>query len=310
MIYIAMATYNGEKFIKQQLDSILNQTYKDWYLYVSDDCSTDNTLTILKEYQSLYPEKIKVISNDIPSKSAENNFFNLILSLDKNCDYVALCDQDDVWLENKLELTFYKMCELENKYGKEKPILVHTDLKVVDENLNVLSNSFFEFQNISPERTLLRNLLIQNNITGCTTMINNSLLNLINSKPKECTMHDWWIGLIACCFGYIGYIKTPTMLYRQHSNNQVGAKDAKSVEFISHKLKNRAIVKENYRKMFVQANLFLDEFKNNLSDEQKEVLNAYLKIPKLNRFGKIRQIIKYKFYKNSFMRTFGQFFTI
>lgn len=310
MIYIAMATYNGEKFIRQQIDSILNQTYRDWCLFISDDCSTDNTLSILCEYQSLYPEKIKIISNDIPSKSAENNFFNLILRLKNNCEYLALCDQDDVWLENKLELTYNKMISLENKFGKDNPILVHSDLKVVDENLNVLSTSFFEFQNISPQRNLFRNLLIQNNITGCTMMINKALLNMINVKPEECTMHDWWIGLIACCFGHIDYIKTPTMLYRQHSNNQVGAKDAKSIEFISQKLKNRDIVKENYRKMFVQAKLFLNEFGNNLSKEQKYVLNGFLEIPSLNRFNKIKQIIKYKFYKNSFLRTFGQFFTI
>lgn len=310
MIYIAMATYNGERFLRQQLDSILNQTFKDWFLLISDDCSTDNTLSILFEYQSLYPDKIQVIKNTVPSKSAENNFFNLILSLDKNCEYVALCDQDDVWLENKLQLTYNKINQLEQEIGKDTPILVHTDLKVVDENLNILSNSFFKFQNISPQRNLLRNLLIQNNITGCTMMINNALLKMINYKPKECTMHDWWIGLIACCFGYISYIETPTILYRQHSNNQVGAKNCKSVEFISQKLKNKTIVKENYRKMFVQSKLFLDKFDSILSNEQKDILNAFLKIQSLNRIGKIHQIIKYKFYKNSFLRTFGQFFTI
>lgn len=310
MIYIAMATYNGEKFLKEQLNSIVNQTYKDWVLYVSDDCSTDNTLSILHHYQSLYPKKINIIENDTPSKSAENNFFNLILKLKNKCDYLSLCDQDDVWLENKLEITLNHIKSLEDKYSKNTPLLVHTDLKVVDENLNIISNSFFEFQNISPQRTNLNQLLVQNNITGCTTMINKACLSLITQKPKQCTMHDWWIGLIACCFGKIGYLTTQTMLYRQHSNNQVGAKNAKSFEFITHKLKNRKIVKSNYEKMFIQAKLFLEIFDNTLSPNQKEILNAFIKIQNLNRVQKIYQIIKYKFYKNSFMRTFGQFFTI
>ncbi|MGI5959411.1 MAG: glycosyltransferase family 2 protein [Massiliimalia sp.] len=308
MVKILMATYNGEAFLSQQLNSILSQTFQDWELYISDDLSQDKTPQIIQKYAQAYPDKIFIIPQKTASGSSQNNFFRLLTQV--SGDYIALCDQDDIWLPHKLEKTYSRMQQLEHHYGADTPILVHADLKVVDRNLKVMDHSFFHFQNISPERTELRNYLVQNNITGCTVMINRALLNHLDFIPETCTMHDWWMALIACCFGKIDYIPEPLMLYRQHGNNQVGAKDAKSASFLLHKFQNRAQVKENYRKMFAQAQAFLDHYQDQLSPEQKDTLQGFLKIPHLSRIGKARQIIRYRFYKNSFMRTFGQFFSI
>ncbi|MDD4782006.1 MAG: glycosyltransferase, partial [Tissierellia bacterium] len=129
MIDILLASYNGEKYIGEQIESILNQTYQDWFLYIKDDCSIDNTLDIALEYERKYIDKIKVIKSDIPSGSAKNNFFSM-LPYSQN-DYIMTCDQDDIWLPNKIELTFNKMKDVE-KENSNIPILIHTDLKVVD----------------------------------------------------------------------------------------------------------------------------------------------------------------------------------
>lgn len=308
MVKILMATYNGEAFLREQIDSILHQTYPHWQLYISDDLSQDSTPEILQEYAEAYPDKIFLLHQATASGSSENNFFRLLTQV--SGEYLALCDQDDVWLPQKLEKTLNRVEGLEEQYGKDTPILVHSDLKVVDRQLQVMNDSFFAFQNISPERKELRNYLVQNNVTGCTMMINRALADYLDFIPETCTMHDWWLALIACCFGQIDYLSEPTMLYRQHGANQVGAKDAKSASFLLHKFQNRDQVKENYRKMFAQAQAFLTHYGDRLSPEQRDILEGFLKIPTLSRLGKARQIVRYRFYKNSLMRTVGQFFSI
>lgn len=309
MITILMATYQGAAYLAQQIDSILSQTYWDWQLFISDDLSSDNTREIIAGYTNQYPKKIFEWKNQTASGGAEFHFFKMISRL-KDAQYVAFCDQDDIWLPNKLMDTFKKMQQLETQLGNNTPILVHSDLKVVDKDLNIIHNSFFSFQNISPERTKLRHYLVQNNITGCTMLINQSLLQKIDYIPSVCTMHDWWIALIASCFGKIDVVSKPLVLYRQHQNNQVGAKNAHSASFLLNKFRNRKVVQQNYQKMFAQAQLFLQHYRAQLSTEQIHILEEFLKIPHQNRFKKAQIIIQNQFYKNSFARTLGQFFSI
>lgn len=308
MVKILMATYNGENYLREQINSILAQTYHDWILYISDDVSSDHTPAIIEEYAKKYPDKIVPLSNKNPSGSAENNFFRMLSTI--HGQYIALCDQDDYWFPDKLEVTLERMQSLERQYGEETPILLHTDLKVADDHLNIIAPSFFAFQNISPERKQLKDYLVQNNVTGCTALLNRSLLEKLDYIPEICTMHDWWLALVACCFGKIDYIRKPTMLYRQHKHNQIGAKSAKSLSFLFHKFRDRETVKKNYQKMFAQAASFLEHYHDQLTSEQIAVLAAFLKIPSLSRLGKIRQIRRYQFYKNSPLRTLGQFLSI
>lgn len=224
-VYILMATYNGEKYLKEQIDSILNQTYKNWRLIIHDDNSTDNTLNLIKEYVEKYPEKIILIDDDISTGGAKENFAYLLNKIDDNFDYIMFSDQDDVWFENKIELTLNKMIETERKYSK-KPILVHTDLKVVDENLNVIAESMIRYQKIDiNNQKYIKFLALENVVTGCTVMINKYLYNLVLNIPKEAIMHDWWIALVALKNnGIIEFLNIPTILYRQHTNNDTGAK--------------------------------------------------------------------------------------
>ncbi len=309
MITVLMATYQGEKYLKPQLDSILSQSFSDFKLVISDDVSSDSTREIVSEYAKKYPGKVIPVFPEKASGSAENNFFSMLEKADD--DYIMLSDQDDVWLPDKIEKTFEKMKEAENIYGKNTPILIHSNLKVTDGELNIIAESFWKYQNISPERTKLNQMLVQNGITGCTMMINRALLKYLwDYTPKECAMHDWWCGLIACSFGHIDYITDSLMLYRQHGNNQVGAKNARSFSFIWGKYKSRDIVKENYNKMFIQARLFEEKYQDTLTDTQKDILKGFIDIQGASRIFKVKTIIKYKFYKNNFVRTMGQFFSI
>lgn len=307
MISVLLATYNGEKYLKKQLDSLLNQTYKDFEIIIRDDGSTDSTNDIIEDFKNRYPDRIKVITG-APTGSSKGNFFELLAACPSG--YAMLCDQDDFWCEEKIAKTFSKMLEKETECGVDTPVLVHCDAYVADEYLNVISESFIEYQAISPEFKRLNNLLVQNNLTGCTCMINNALLKLLRIKPESCVMHDWWIALTACLFGETVFINEPLMYYRQHGDNQVGAKNARGMDYLVTKYKNRKQVVSNYRAAYAQANALLKAFSDRMTPEQKKLVSVYAAMPRLNKFERIRAINKYSFKKNTLIRTVGQYFSV
>ena len=223
MIHILMSTYNGERYLQEQLDSILAQTYSDWMLFVRDDGSTDATLPLLQNYADKYPEKI-CVTNDGENIGACKSFERL-LQLHGNAEYVAFADQDDVWLPDKIEICMQTMKQAEKKYNN-LPIVVHTDLEVVDQHLNQISRSFWEYSNIRP-RLLNDNmhyLAICNSVTGCTTLINRNACLCSLPFSENSYMHDAWIALqTKYNNGIIIPVSQPTIRYRQHSRNALGA---------------------------------------------------------------------------------------
>jgi len=220
MIDILLSAFNGEKYLSQQLDSILNQTYKEWKIIIRDDVSLDNTLNIINHYREKYPEKI--ILSSVKGKLGIVSSYSVLMK-EADSDYIAFCDQDDIWLESKLEVFFSRMKSLEGLYPNT-PIIVHSDMTIVDKNLNTLADSFWQSMYLDPEMKSYDFFLTSNNVTACAMMFNRHLRNSIGNIPKEAAMHDWWLGLYTSCFGVIDYIKQQTVLYRQHSNNIVGAK--------------------------------------------------------------------------------------
>ncbi|WP_312833479.1 glycosyltransferase family 2 protein [Sedimentibacter saalensis] len=305
MIDILLASYNGEKYIAEQIDSILNQTYKDWFLYIKDDCSTDNTLNIIRNYEKSYKDKIKVITSEIKSGSAKDNFFSM-LKYSEN-EYIMTCDQDDVWLPDKIEITLNKMQEVEQA-DNNVPILVHTDLKVVDEKLNIIAESLMKMQNLDFRRDKLNNLLVQNIVTGCTVMVNRKLLNYIKLVPRQAIMHDWWMALLASALGIVYFIDTPTVLYRQHKNNDVGAKNVKSTDYILRKLRNLNSVKDTINDTYIQAAELLNAIGDEADSRNNELIKQYSLFLKINKYQRIKRIIKYQYWKNGIIRVVGQVF--
>jgi len=304
MITILMATFNGEKYIDEQIQSILSQSVDNWKLIIQDDCSTDSTVRIIQKYLVKYPDKITIVQRQSPSRSAKTNFISM-LEMAKS-DYVMTCDQDDIWLPNKVELTLKKMRDMECEYGKDIPLLVHTDLKVVNENLEVVAESMFRYQNLDSRRISFNNLLVQNIVTGCTMMFNRPLLNLADNVPDESIMHDWWFALVAAAFGKIGFVKEPTILYRQHRSNEIGAKDVRS---FLYNLK-RSLDKEGNRVAlqcrYNQAAAFLGLFEKELTDECLRYLKAYISIPNYMKIKRIKIIWDYDFWMTGFVRKCGQ----
>ena len=326
MIEILLATYNGERFLPEQIESITSQSFTDYHILASDDNSSDCTFEILRSYESVLGEKIKVVQSN--THSAKENFYNLLDMAD--AEYIALCDQDDFWESDRLEKSLKAIQRLEKRYGKETPILVHSDLEIVDENLNSQNKKMSELTGInetikyakkeskylytiSTEKSFSR-YLVENNITGNTVIINKALLD-IYKRPKVSFMHDWWLGLIAFTFGKVGFLNECLVKYRQHESNELGAKNP--LELHNIKKRNKKKIRENYDCMFAQVEEFLRLYKDELGKSRsadtyfaRKYLNAFANMKSKNRVSKIRDILKYSFFKSSKILTIGEMLNI
>ena len=302
---ILMATYNGEKYLREQIDSILNQTYQDFDLYIRDDNSTDNTINIIKEYLKKYPQKIFFVQDGRTAKGACNNFMFLLEHVHNINKYemFMFSDQDDFWINDKVELTINKYNEL---MDKDQPILIHTDLFVVDSNLKLINKSFIQYSDLNANYNKFNNYLIQNNVTGCTTFVNKSLVELVDFNIKNICMHDWYFALIASAFGHVIFIDKQTIKYRQHINNVLGAKKIKGIKGIYYKLLKNNTIKKDLNNVFEQAESFRKNYYNLLKDENKNTIDQFCKIKKVSKIEKLIIISKNKFYKHGFKRIIGE----
>lgn len=297
-VAILVAVYNGEKYLEPLLSSLLAQDYPNISIYVRDNCSTDQTVSILNQWKVKYPSKFTIILSE-KNLGIIGNFASLAEIASE--PYIMFCDADDIWLPNKVSSTLNKMRELESKCSPETPLLVHTDLEVVDKELKTIAPSFWKYShlNSAPQCEQLPRLIVQNHVTGCTMMLNKPLLDLALPIPLDCIMHDWWIALVAATFGHIGNLPQATILYRQHGNNDTGAHEYSFLNLLKKFMKNK--VKLNPKRIY-QVNQLLLRFGNTLPKDKQKTLQDYLKMQQSILPKKI--ILKYRggFYSAGFLR--------
>lgn len=251
-IDILLATYNGEKFVKEQIESILNQTYENFNLIISDDASTDNTLNILEEYEKK-DTRIKVFKKE-RNEGLIDNFEFLLKNV--TSDYFMFSDQDDIWKKDKIEKSI-------NKLKEESSGLVYTDLEIVDEKLNVIYPSYWKYKQIYKKIIKYNNfeaLYLNNFVTGCTILAKSKYIKDILPLPRNSkfVLHDYWTALIISAKDKISYVEEPTIQYRQHKNNRVGSsrksdqlenfEDLRNL-FIRVKIEHFEVFKENIEKI-------------------------------------------------------------
>ena len=304
MIDILMTVYNGEQYVIPQIESILNQTDSNWKLFIQDDCSTDRTAELIEPYVKRYPERICLLRRGQNSGSAKRNFFSMLPLVEHS--YCMFCDHDDVWKPRKIEQTVRRMMELEEANGADVPLLVHTDLAVTDENLKVISDSMFRSQNLNRKGDKLNQLLVQNNVTGCTVMVNKALVDMVGEMPEHAIMHDWWMALIAACFGKIGFVREATILYRQHRKNQVGAKNARSITYNAKRLARREQAKQVLNDTYLQAREFEQRYHALLRPKDLELLKVYQNMPYFGKLKRISVLFRYHLFKHGLARILGQ----
>ena len=303
-VLILLATYNGEKYIREMVDSILKQDYEDWHLVLSDDGSTDSTATILEEYAKKNPDKITHYRSGLKFGNAQNHFMHL-LNQHHNAPYIMFCDQDDVWHSDKIGKTLAKMKEIEEN---GIPALVHTELTVVDGELCKIADSFCKHSKLDGNRLKTNQLLVQNVVTGCTMMINEPLARLACEKalPKEALMHDGWIALICSVFGRSAFLDEATIDYRQHGNKSVGAKNVSSPSYLLERLKSNAM-KRSLKNAAKQAEAFLECYGDRLLEEKKQVIVDFAKTADCSLFKRDYIYIKHRLFKCGAIRVIAQF---
>jgi glycosyltransferase involved in cell wall biosynthesis len=301
-VAILMATYNGENYIADQLLSIGWQTYKNWHLYVSDDGSKDSTLAIVQAFSKLNPGKVTILPAREKHDGACGNFFNLVKKCIGKAEYYAFSDQDDVWLKDKLDKQVALLDNLKSNFGTEKPLLAFCDACLVDENLNIISPSFFTYTDVNPRATSLNRIIVQNPISGAGALINESLLDLMATVNdlSGIAMYDQWAGLIASALGHIDHISEPLYLYRQHANNAMGA-----VQMSLSSLREKgSIAKESLKSKELQVAIFVKNYGYLLGSQGKS-LEKYSDLYRANKLDRILYILRYKIKMNGFFRNLG-----
>lgn len=305
MIDILLASYNGEKYIAEQIESLLAQDYTDFTIKICDDCSTDRTVDIIRHYAKRYPNKVKFTVNEKNSGSPSNNFFALMYS--SNADYIMFCDQDDVWFDNKVSASLNKMKEREQELGKDVPLLLHTDLTVTDSGLKPVAKSMFAMQKLDYTRTAVNKLAVQNIATGCTMMLNRALAERLTKAPVSVPVHDWWIALYTACCGKIIFLNEPTLYYRRHNTNVCGAQDMSDMGYIISRAaqagRARLMIKYGYRQAAEMARLYGES----LGKENYGLLSAYGALEGQKYFKRLAFVLKNGTLKSGIVRKTGQF---
>jgi glycosyltransferase involved in cell wall biosynthesis len=213
---ILLATYNGERFLSRQLDSLFSQTYPNWHLYIRDDGSTDGTVAIIGKYAGKYPGQITFLGSENNGRGAMGNF-SLLMGKSK-APYIAFCDQDDEWLPEKLAQSVSTLQELE--HGRpEIPCFVFSDLEMIDDTGKVFAPSLWKHDGLDPRKISLSRLLVQNVPYGCAAMVNRSLLTLATPVDERALLHDHWMALLAAAAGKMAHIPQATIRHRIHTAN-------------------------------------------------------------------------------------------
>lgn len=271
-IEILLATYNGEKYVGEQIDSIINQTYNNWELLIRDDNSKDRTLEILKEYEKK-DKRIKVIEDKKGNLGFVKNFEELLNNSKE--DWVMFSDQDDYWLENKIE-KYVAILNTSSEDILKKPMLIHSNSFICDDNLEIIKDEFInsKIANKYNEDDFYFAYFVQ----GSTVLINRAIIDLALPFSKNVTVHDRYFHLLAEFLGKRIFINESLIKYRQHSNNKIGAKTS----IISKILKKRYFHTED-RELILEIQ---KKYKDNLETEQIEKIEKYLEVTndKKNRF--------------------------
>ncbi len=302
-VKIIVATYNGEKYLREQMDSLLNQSYENLQIEVCDDGSTDRTMEIVREYQAK-DERVTAHVNQ-ENRGYVRNFLEAIRRSTQ--PYIMLCDQDDIWDPDKVEITLDKMQQKE-KQCPGKPILVYTDAINFDSEKKERLGRFHQNSHLDTKKVDTAHLFMENKVIGCTVMVNAQIIPYLGECPKEIRVHDWWLAMLCSHFGQIVYVDRPTLLYRQHSGNQIGGSSFGSYvkDRLSGLRRQRQALQSSYR----QGRAFLELYGDRMEDDQRAIAKAFAKMEHAGWFLRRYYMCRYGFTKSGLIRNIGLFLVI
>ncbi len=283
---VLLTTFNGARFLPDLLDSLLAQTDPDFVVRIQDDGSSDETPALIREICAR-DSRFSTGNEQNRHFGAAGNFLSLIRQSED--DYILLCDQDDVWEPEKIAVLKEAMADLEAGSAPGTPLLVHSDCSVISEEGEQIEESFFRHQGWDPKAVTLPPLLVQNNVTGCTLMINAPMRKLVSehARAKELFMHDWFIALTAASFGKIAFVDRPLTRYRQHEKNTVGASARPLLIRGFAALRNRRDAKRRILLTYTHTRVFSRLYNDRLPPDSQAVVDAYLATRRMRKIPRI-----------------------
>ena len=273
-VYVILSTYNGEQFLKPQLQSILEQESVQVHIQVRDDGSNDACKEILSSYARQYTNISVSYGVNI---GVIRSFMQLLEQLPTDAEYIAFADQDDIWRTDKL------VRAIDRINAKTGPVMYCSCYHAVDEQGDFLWESKVPLGEIT-----FCNAVIENITTGCTVVINKSLLRLLAADQvdyKKLVMHDWWVYMVATCFGQVIFDSTPLVFYRQHAGNVVGVKNG--FTFWLGRLQ-RFLFQGQKNSRISQASEFLRIYQQSLSRKNAEILKEFISYREKGLFGRLQ----------------------
>lgn len=304
-ISILLATFNGVPYLRRQLESLACQTTLPTELIVGDDGSFDATRSIIEDFAETSPFLVRWLPSHNERLGPRTNFARLLEHASGN--YILFCDQDDVWLPDKITLSIKEIQRLEGLHGLDTPCLVHTDLSVIDGSDSILAPSFWKYQYLEPSLSLKLNAAVAQNVaTGCTMLVNRAAVNAITPVPLTGPlMHDWWFLIVTLAIGgMVSYIDCPTVLYRQHEANAVGAKGW-GLPGILKKIWSCEQNRAQLRATQMQASALLKRHGDQLLSIHQKLVEDYAALSSLGFFEKRMCIWRHNICKSGWQRTLG-----
>ena len=287
MNVIVMSTYNGGQYLQRQLDSVLRQTVADFTLLIRDDGSSDDTLKILEQY---HDPRIRVTAGG--NLGPSGSFLALLEEARQmGTDYVFFCDQDDIWLDNKLELLLAEIQKL-----PDGPALVFSDFAMIDGEDHITGDSYTAMAGlqIPEDGNFLPKLLAQPYIFGCACVLNKKLLDLVKDPPAGIEMYDCWIGLVAALFGTVKYLPQATIQHRFHNSNATGQAGMNALSTrlrrVTRQFKKQV---ENTGLRLHQAQLLIDRYGDRLTPDRLQQLSQLAEAGRKGGFRAVRTLKKY-----------------
>ncbi len=286
---VLMTAYNGSRYLPELLASLASQTDPCFTVIMQDDGSSDDTPALLSETAAC-DSRFVFGSEQGKHLGAAGNFLSLICQAE--ADYVLLCDQDDIWEPEKMALLKQAMLDLESQFGADTPLLVHSDCSLINEVGEKTCDSFFAHQGWDPAAVTLPRLLVQNNVTGCTLIMNKPLQRLVaaHAEAEKLFMHDWFIALTAASFGRIAFVNHPLTRYRQHAGNEIGASARSLLGRGWAALRSRKEAKERILLTYTHTEAFREMYEDELPAQAKHTVDHYLATQHMRKIPRVAAV--------------------